>query len=213
NAGLPPDVLQLGVTVQKSYTSPLLLISLYSPKGTYDKVFLSNYAVINLQDPLTRVPGIGRVQIFGGGQYALRCWVKPDQLAKLGITIPQIINAIQAQNTVNPAGQIGGGPVPPGPGFTYTGRAAGRLTTPEDFGQIILRANPDGSVLLLRDVARLELGAQTYNTDARYNGKPAAVIALYQLPGSNAVQAADGVRRAMGELKQLFPSDMEHDAS
>ena len=213
NAGLPPDVLQLGVTVQKSYTSPLLLVSLYSPKGTYDKVFLSNYAVINLQDPLTRVPGVGRVQIFGGGQYALRCWVKPDQLARLGITIPQIVNAIQAQNTVNPAGQIGGEPAPPGQEFTYSVRARGRLETPEDFGQIILRANPDGSVLLLRDVAQLELGAQTYNTDARYNGQPSAVIALYQLPGSNAVQAADGVRRSLEQLKQRFPGDMQYDVS
>ena len=213
NAGLPPDVLQLGVTVQKAFTSPFMLISLYSPKGTYDKVFLSNYGVINLQDPLTRVPGIGRVQIFGGGQYALRCWVRPDRLARLGVTIPQIVAAIQAQNTVNPAGQIGAEPVPPGQEFTYTVRAPGRLTTPEEFGQIILRANPDGSTLLLRDVARLELGAQTYNTDARYNAKPAAVIALYQLPGSNAVQAADGVHRAMAELKKAFPNDMEYDVS
>jgi HAE1 family hydrophobic/amphiphilic exporter-1 len=213
NAGLPPDVLALGVTVQKSFTSPLLLVSLYSPKGTYDKVFLSNYAVINLQDPLTRVPGVGRVQIFGGGQYALRVWVKPDRLARLGVTVPQIINAIQAQNAVNPAGQIGGEPAPPGQEFTYTVRARGRLETPDDFGQIILRANPDGSVLLLRDVARLELGAQTYNVDARYNGQPSAVIALYQLPGSNAVQAADGVHRALEQLKQRFPSDMEFDVS
>jgi multidrug efflux pump len=213
NAGLPANVLQLGVTVQKAFTSPFMLISLYSPKGTYDKVFLSNYGVINLQDPLTRVPGIGRVQIFGGGQYSLRCWVRPDRLAKLGVTVPQIVAAIQAQNTVNPAGQIGAEPVPPGQDFTYTVRAPGRLTTPEEFGQIILRANADGSTLLLRDVARLELGAQTYNTDARYNAKPAAVIALYQLPGSNAVAAADGVHRAMTELKKAFPSDIEYDVS
>ena len=212
NASLPPDVIQFGVTVQKSYSSPLMLISLYSPKGTYDEIFLTNYAFINLMDPLTRVPGVGRVQIFGG-QYALRCWIKPDQLARLGITITEITNAIGAQNAVNPAGQIGGEPAPQGQEFTYTVRSRGRLETPEEFGEIIVRANPDGSVLRLRDVARIELAAQTYSLIARYNGSPAAVIAIYQLPGSNAVQAADGVRKLMEELKQRFPADVAHEVS
>jgi hydrophobic/amphiphilic exporter-1 (mainly G- bacteria), HAE1 family len=213
NSQLPLDVIQFGVTVQKSATSPLVLLSLYSPKGTYDRVFLTNYAFINMNDPLTRVPGVGRVQIFGGGQYAMRCWVKPDQLAKLGVTVPDIIAAVQTQNTVNPAGQIGSEPVPPGQEYTYAVRARGRLETPDEFGQIILRANPDGSLLRLRDVARIELGAQTYNQEARFNGKPAAVIAVYQLPGSNALQAVDGVRRLMDELKQRFPSDMTYEVS
>ncbi len=212
NASLPADVIQFGVTVQKSYSSPLMLVSLYSPKGTYDETFLTNYAFINLMDPLTRVPGVGRVQIFGG-QYALRCWIKPDQLAKLGITITEITNAIGAQNAVNPAGQIGGEPAPQGQEFTYTVRSRGRLETPEEFGAIIVRANPDGSVLRLRDVARIELAAQTYSLIARYNGSPAAVIAIYQLPGSNAVQAADGVRKLMEELKQRFPADVAHEVS
>jgi HAE1 family hydrophobic/amphiphilic exporter-1 len=212
NASLPTDVTQFGVTVQKSYSSPLMLVSLYSPKGTYDEVFLTNYAFINLMDPLTRVPGVGRVQIFGG-QYALRCWIKPDQLARLGITITEITNAIGAQNAVNPAGQIGGEPSPRGQEFTYTVRSRGRLETPEEFGEIIVRANPDGSVLRLRDVARIELAAQTYSLIARYNGSPAAVIAIYQLPGSNAVQAADGVRKLMEELKQRFPADVAHEVS
>ncbi len=212
NASLPADVIQFGVTVQKSYSSPLMLVSLYSPKGTYDETFLTNYAFINLMDPLTRVPGVGRVQIFGG-QYALRCWIKPDQLAKLGITITEITNAIGAQNAVNPAGQIGGEPAPQGQEFTYTVRSRGRLETPEEFGEIIVRANPDGSVLRLRDVARIELAAQTYSLIARYNGSPAAVIAIYQLPGSNAVQAADGVRKLMEELKQRFPADVAHEVS
>src|SRR5712664_1926635 len=213
NSQLPPDVIQFGLTVQKSATSPLVLLSLYSPKGTYDKIFLTNYASINLNDPLTRVPGVGRVQIFGGGQYAMRCWVKPDQLAKLGVTVPAIISAIQTQNTVNPAGQIGSEPVPRGQDYTYAVRARGRLETADEFGQIILRANPDGSILKLRDVARMELGAQTYNQEARFNGKPAAVIAVYQLPGTNALQAVDGVRRLMEELKQRFPSDMAYEVS
>ncbi len=212
NASLPTDVIQFGVTVGKSYSSPLMLISLYSPKGTYDEVFLTNYAFINLMDPLTRVPGVGRVQIFGG-EYALRCWIKPDQLARLGVTVAEIVNAIGAQNSVNPAGQIGGEPAPRGQEFTYTVRARGRLETPEEFGEIIVRANPDGSVLRLHDVARIELGAQTYTLTPRYNGSPAAVIAIYQLPGSNAVQTADGVRKEMEELKQRFPADVADEVS
>jgi HAE1 family hydrophobic/amphiphilic exporter-1 len=212
SASLPADVLQFGVTVQKSYSSPLMLVSLYSPKGTYDATFLTNYAFINMVDPLTRVTGVGRVQVFGG-QYALRCWVKPDQLAKLGVTVNDITRAIGAQNSVNPGGQVGGEPAPPGQEFTYSVRAQGRLETPEQFGEIILRANPDGSVLRLRDVARLELGAQTYTVNARFNGSPAAVIALYQLPGSNAVQTADAVRQMLGELKTRFPPDVAEDVS
>jgi hydrophobe/amphiphile efflux-1 (HAE1) family protein len=152
------------------------------------------------------------VQIFGG-QYALRCWVKPDRLAKLGVTVPQIVSAIQAQNTVNPSGQLGGEPAPPGQEFTYAVRSAGRLETPDEFGQIVLRANPDGTVLRLRDVARLELGSQTYNVVARYNGSPAAVMAIYQLPGSNAVQTANRVRQAIAELQQHFPPDVAETVS
>src|SRR5262245_15076251 len=213
SSGLPAAVNQLGVTVQKSYTSPLMLISLYSPKHTYDKIFLSNYAIINLQDPLTRVKGVGRVQVFGGGQYALRVWVKPDKLAQLGVTVPDIISAIQTQNTVNPAGQIGGEPAPSGQEYTYAVAAQGRLETPEQFGEIILRANPDGSLLRIRDVARLELGRQPYNPLAHFNGQPAAVMAIYQLPGSNAVEAANGVRQLIAELKGRFPSDIQYEVS
>ncbi|HMF59371.1 MAG TPA: efflux RND transporter permease subunit, partial [Vicinamibacterales bacterium] len=129
NSQLPPDVIQSGITVQKSQSAPLLAIALISPKGTYDNVFLANYAYINLSDQLTRVPGIARALVFGAGQYAMRCWVKPDQLARLNITVPQIISAIQVQNTVNPAGQIGGEPVPPGQAFTYSVRSEGRLAS------------------------------------------------------------------------------------
>src|SRR5574342_770625 len=136
---------------------------------------------------MTRVPGIGQVQIFGAGQYAMRFWIRPDQLAKLGITVPEILNAIKAQNTVNPAGQIGAEPVPAGQEFTYSVRAQGRLETEEEFGQIVVRANPDGSTLRLKDVARVELGSQTYDYIGRLNGKPAALIALYQMPGTNAI--------------------------
>ena len=211
NSQLPIDVVNYGVTVQKSTTAPLMLVNLYSPKGTYDNVFLANYSYINLNDQLTRVPGIASVTVFGAGQYAMRCWVRPDKLAKLGVTVPEIVKAIQTQNTVNPAGQIGGEPLPKGQEFTYAVLAQGRLPSPEEFGQIVIRASPDGSIVRLKDVARLDLGAQTYNLVGRYSGKPAAVVAVYQLPGSNAVQAAAGVRKLMAEVKQRFPQDLEYD--
>jgi HAE1 family hydrophobic/amphiphilic exporter-1 len=205
---LPAAVNTAGVVVQKSLTAPLMLVDLYSPHGTYDNIFLANFAYINLVDELTRVPGIARVQVFGAGQYAMRVWVKPDQLAKLSVTVPQIINAIQIQNTVNPAGKVGGDPVPSGQQFTYTVRAQGRLVSPEQFGEIIIRSNPDGSTLRLKDVGRIELGAQTYDIMGRYNGKPSAILAIYQLPGANAVQAAAGVRKRMEQLKLRFPADL-----
>jgi HAE1 family hydrophobic/amphiphilic exporter-1 len=207
---LPADVNNYGVTVKKSTTAPLMLVSLYSPKGTYDNIFLANYGYINLFDQLTRLPGIGNVQIFGAGQYAMRLWVKPDQLAKLGITVPDIISAVQKQNNVNPAGQVGGEPIPSGQKFTYTVRAQGRLQTPEEFGEIVVRANPDGSFVRVKDIARIDLGAQTYNLRGRMNGQPAAILALYQLPGTNAVKAAQSVRKLMTEAKQRFPADMDY---
>jgi HAE1 family hydrophobic/amphiphilic exporter-1 len=207
---LPADVNNYGVTVQKSTAAPLMLVSLYSPNQTYDGVFLANYAYINLVDQLTRVPGIARVQVFGAGQYAMRLWVKPDQLAKLEITVPEIISAVQKQNTVNPAGQIGGEPIPKGQKFTYTVRAQGRLQSPEEFGEIIVRANPDGSFVRVKDIARIDLGAQTYNLYGRLNGKPSAILALYQLPGSNAIKAAEGVKKLMAEVKPRLPADMEY---
>jgi len=207
---LPADVINYGLTVKKSTTAPLMLIGLYSPKGTYDGVFLANYGYINLFDQLTRLPGIGNVQIFGAGQYAMRLWVKPDQLAKLGITVPDIITAVQKQNNVNPAGQVGGEPIPSGQKFTYTVRAQGRLETPEEFGEIVVRANPDGSFVRVKDIARISLGAQTYNLKSRLNGQPSAILALYQLPGTNAVKAAQGVRKLMAEAKQRFPADIDY---
>ncbi len=205
---LPAEVSTAGLTVQKSLTSPLMLLSVSSPHSTYDGTFLANYAYINLVDDITRVKGVSRVQVFGAGQYALRIWVRPDQLAKLGITVPQITQALQTQNTVNPSGQIGAEPIPSGQQFTYTVQTQGRLVTAEQFGNIILRSNSDGSVLHLKDVARIELGAQTYNLNGRFEGKPAAIMAIYQLPGSNAVQCAKDVRAELAKLSKAFPSDM-----
>src|SRR6202162_550676 len=206
---LPADVINYGINVQKTVTAPLMLMTLYSPNGTYDARFLSNYAYINLADQLTRLYGIGSVQIFGAGQYAMRLWVKPDQLAKLAITVPEIVSAIQVQNTVNPAGQVGSEPAPKGQEFTYSVRARGRLSSPEEFGQIVVRETPIGGVVRLKDVARVELGAQNYSVLGRLNGKPGAIIAAYQLPGSNAVQAADALKKLMAEAKSRFPGDID----
>jgi HAE1 family hydrophobic/amphiphilic exporter-1 len=207
---LPADVRNFGVTVQKSLSAPLVLVSLNSPKQTRNAEFLANYAYINLSDPLSRLPGISQVQIFGAGQYAMRIWVKPDQLAKLNITVPEIINAVSAQNTVNPAGKLGGRPMTTAQPFTYTVRAQGRLVSEDEFANIVLRAAPDGSVVRLKDVARIELGAADYDVVGRFNSKPTAVLALYQLPGSNAIEAARGVERMMAELKERFPSDLDY---
>jgi HAE1 family hydrophobic/amphiphilic exporter-1 len=207
---LPLDVRNYGVTVQKALSAPLMLIALYSPKGTYDATFLANYGYINIVDQLTRVKGIASVTVFGAGQYAMRCWVRPDLLAKLNITIPEIVTALQQQNAVNPAGQVGGEPSPPGQEFTYAIRAQGRLVTPEEFGRIVLRANPDGSLVRLKDVARLELGAQDYNIQGRFNGEPAGILALYQLPGTNALEAVEGAKKVMARLKGSFPADLDY---
>ena len=207
---LPAEVNNYGVTVQKSTAAPLMLFDLYSPNGSYDSEFLANFAYINLNDQLTRVAGIASVSVFGAGQYAMRFWVKPDQLAKLQITVPEIINAIQTQNNVNPAGQIGSEPVPVGQEFTYTVRSQGRLASEEDFGKIVIRAKTDGSMVRLKDVARVQLGAQVYNLQGRLDGKPAAVVAVYQLPGSNAIAAAKGARTLMAEAKKRFPPGLDY---
>src|ERR1700759_258132 len=166
---LPVDVNNYGITVRKSVTAPLMWVALYSPHGTYDAKFLANYAYINIVDPILRSYGIGNVQVFGAGQYAMRLWVKPDTLSKLGITVTDIITAIQAQNTVNPAGQAGGEPSPKGQEFTYSVLAQGRLLSPEEFGNIVLRETPDGGIVRVRDVARIELGSLDYSLSGLVN--------------------------------------------
>src|SRR5262244_1928988 len=206
---LPVDVNNYGVTVRKAVTAPLMLFDIYSPQGTYDATFLANYAYINLVDPLLRSYGIGIVNVFGAGQYAMRMWVKPDQLAKLGVTVPEIISAVQAQNTVNPAGKLGGEPAPKGTEYTYAVLAQSRLVSPEEFGRIVVRETPDGGTVRIRDVARIELGSQDYSVGGRFNGKPSAVMAVYQLPGSNAVQAAEAAKKLMEQMKQRFPEDLD----
>ncbi|MGA7520982.1 MAG: multidrug efflux RND transporter permease subunit [Acidobacteriaceae bacterium] len=207
---LPAQVAQYGVTVQKSTHNPLMLIALYSPHGTHEAQFLANYAYINLDDPITRVSGVANVSIFGSGQYAMRIWLDPEKLARLGITASDAINAVESQNTVNPAGQIGGEPVPPGQEYTYPVLAQGRLVTAEQFGNIIVRENPNGGTVRLRDVAKIELGSQYYTERGRLNGNPSAVIAVFPLPGANAIDTANRVKALLAQWKPRFPQDMSY---
>ena len=208
---LPESVVQQGITVKQTTGLPLLVIPIYSPNGDYDATFVGNYAVINVIDDLARVPGVGQVTLSGAANYAMRIWVRPDTLARLQLTVLDVVNAIQAQNVVNPAGQIGAEPAPPGQEFTYNVTAQGRLTTPEQFGEIIVRAEPDGSLVRVKDVARITLGAQTYMQLGRFNGKPAAVVLVYQSPGSNALSTANAVKDRMAKLSERFPQGVAYD--
>ena len=207
---LPSDVNQYGITIRQITGLPLLVLSLYSPKNSYDALFLGNYATINLNDALYRTPGVGQITNFGTSDYAMRIWVEPNKLAKLGFTVTDLIQAVQKQSTVNPSGRTGADPVPPGQEFTYTVRAQGRLVKAEEFGEIVVRLNPDGSTVRLKDVARIELGALIYTQIGRLNGQPSLIIALYQAPGSNALAVANGVKAAMAEMKKKFPPDLDY---
>ncbi|MGE5845203.1 MAG: efflux RND transporter permease subunit, partial [Ignavibacteria bacterium] len=213
NASLPGSVKNYGVTVKKSLVFPLMLVTLKSPEGQFDNNFLSNYASININDYLSRTQGVGDVKLFGGSDYAMRIWVKPDVLGKLGLGVPDLVKAVQDQNVISPAGQIGGPPAPPGTDFTYTVRTQGRLLNENEFGEIIVRTNPDGSQLKFKDIARIELGTLLYNQIGRNNGKPAAVIAVYQLPGSNAIEVAEKINETVHELSRNFPPGMVYEIS
>jgi hydrophobic/amphiphilic exporter-1 (mainly G- bacteria), HAE1 family len=207
---LPTPVNQYGVSVKKMMGLPLLVLSLYSPHETYNGQFLGNYATININDALLRVQGVGQVTNFGASDYAMRIWVKPDQLTKLGLTVSDLNNAVQQQSAVNPAGQIGAEPAPKGQQFTYAVRAPGRLTNAEEFGNIIVRQNPDGSTVRLKHVSRIELGSLNYQQIGRYNGKPAVIICVYQAPGSNALAVAKQVKAQIEDLKSRFPQDLDY---
>lgn len=209
---LPTDVNQFGLTTRKSTGLPMLVFCLFSPNQTYDSLFLANYANININDVLYRVPGVGEVRVFGASDYAMRIWVKPDVLAKLGLGVPDLARAVNEQSNVNPSGRVGAAPAPAGMEKTYTVRSQGRLQTPEEFGQIVVRANTDGSVVRLKDVSRIELGALNYQQSSRMNGQPGAIIAIFQAPGSNALATAEGLKKTMAELKERFPSDLDYAA-
>jgi hydrophobe/amphiphile efflux-1 (HAE1) family protein len=207
---LPPEVQRQGVTVKKVSSAFLMAISLTSVQGRYDDLFLNNYATINLLDRIGSIPGVGDSRLAASQNYAMRIWANPDKMAKLGLTATDISNSVQAQNRQNPAGAIGQSPVPRGTDFQYPVNATGRLLEPEQFGDIVLRAEPDGSLLHLRDVARSELGAQDYKTYSRTTGKPSSLIIVYLSPGANAVETANRVNAFMADAAKSFPPGVEH---
>ncbi len=211
-ASLPEEVKRLGVTVKKKLSFPLLLISLTSPNGTYDENFLTNYATINIIDELARIKGVGSAEAMGGSaiEYAMRVWIRPDQLAKLDLTIADITQAIQDQNVLVAAGKIGAEPAPPGTEFTYTVQTAGRFETAEEFGRVVVRSHADGSQVLLKDVARIELGVQNYLVSVRLDGKPTGLMQIFQLPDANGLEVAKKVYATMDRVAQRFPDDLEY---
>jgi HAE1 family hydrophobic/amphiphilic exporter-1 len=209
-ARLPQDVLQQGLTVKKINPSILLVASVYSPGGSFDALFLNNYAMLNVRDALLRVPGVAQVDLFGGSEYGMRIWLRPDDLATLGLTPADVIAAIREQNLQAPAGQIGAAPSARNQQFTYTVRAPGRLVTAEEFGDIIVRSTAEGRQVRISDLGRVELGAENYRSFGRLDGKPAGVLAVYLLPGANQLESAEGIYRTLEELKPLFPSDVDY---
>ena len=209
-AKLPEEVKRLGVVTQKALPNILMLVDLYSPTGKYNQDFLGNYALINIRDVLARIPGIGRVDVIGASDYSMRIWVKPDLLAKMGVSIPEMINAIRAQNVIVPGGKFGAEPAPPGTEFTYTVRLPERLQTEEEFGEIVVRTHSDGSQIRIKDIARVELGVETYTAFTRIDGAECALISLYQAPGSNAVELAESIISTVDQLSQNFPEGIEY---
>jgi HAE1 family hydrophobic/amphiphilic exporter-1 len=209
-ARLPQEVIQQGVTVKKQSPSILMVISAFSPNGSYDANFLINYCGINLRDQILRTPGIAQVDLFGGTDYGMRIWLRPDLMAKLGLTPADVINAVREQNLQAPAGRIGMRPSPPDQEFTYTVSAPGRLVNVEEFENIIIRETETGAQIRVRDVGRAELGSQDYNSFGRLNGQPAGAMAVYLLPGANQLVAAESIYETMERAKELFPADMDY---
>jgi len=207
-AKLPEEVTRLGVTTEKSLPNILMLITLTSEDGRFDQDFLGNYAIINLQDSLARIKGIGRVLVLGASDYSMRIWIKPDRIAQLGITVPEIVDAIRQQSVIVPGGKFGAEPAPPGTDFTYTVRLPERLNSPEEFGEVVVRTGEGGSQVKIRDIARVELGVETYNSFTRLDGKVCSIIALYQAPGSNATELASIAKQTMEDLSKSFPESM-----
>jgi hydrophobic/amphiphilic exporter-1 (mainly G- bacteria), HAE1 family len=209
-ARLPQEVIQQGITVKKQSPSILMIISLFSPKGTYNGNFLINYCGINIRDQILRIPGIAQVDLFGGTDYGMRIWLRPDRLAKLGLTPADVMAAIKEQNLQAPAGRVGMRPSPKDQEFTYTVSAPGRLVTEDEFANIIIRETETGGQIRVKDVGRVELGSQDYNAFGRFSGKPSGAMAVYLLPGANQLKAAEGIYETMRTAKQFFPSDMDY---
>ncbi len=212
-AKLPEEVKRLGVTTEKSLPNILMLVTLTSEDGRYDQNFLGNYSLINIKDILARIKGIGRVNVLGASDYSMRIWIEPDRLAHLGITVPEIMNAIREQSVIVPGGKFGAEPAPPGTEFTYTVRLPDRLQSEKEFSEIVIRTTEGGSQVKIKDIARVELGVETYNAFTRLNEKECSMIALYQAPGSNAVELAENIRKTMEELSKSFPESIRYDVS
>lgn len=212
-AKLPEEVKRLGVTTEKSLPNILMLVALTDENKNYNQDFLGNYALINIKDVLSRVKGIGRVNVLGASDYSMRIWIQPDKLAQLGLTIPEILDAVRAQNIIVPGGKFGAEPAPPGTEFTYTVRLPDRLSTEEEFGEIVVRTNENGSQVKIKHIAKVELGIETYNSFTRLNNESCSIIALYQAPGSNAVELAEQIRAEMIELEKQFPEGVKYDIS
>lgn len=210
-AQLPDAVKREGVTVKRSSPDILMVIGLFSPRGTWDGVFLGNYANINLVDAIKRVPGVGDVNNFTAQDYAMRVWLQPDKLAALGLTPDDVSAAIREQNAQSPAGVVGAEPAPPGQEYQYNVRALGLLREESQFEEIIVRSNPDGSQVKIKDIARVELGAQTYAIRARLNRAECAALGVYLAPGANALATADTIQKLLRERKAQFPEDMDYE--
>ncbi|WP_430811197.1 MULTISPECIES: efflux RND transporter permease subunit [unclassified Carboxylicivirga] len=211
-AKLPEEVKRLGVTTQKSMSSIVMALAVYSD-GRYNQEFLGNYSIINIQDILARTKGVGRVQVMGASDYSMRIWIKPDRLSQLNLTVPEITAAIREQNIIVPGGKFGAEPAPPGTELTYTVTLPDRLVTEDQFGEVAIRTNKDGSQVKLKDVATIELGTENYNTDARFKGKPCALITIYQSPGTNAVAMGEEIIATMDELALSFPEGVTYDVA
>ena len=210
---LPPEVINYGITTKKASPDMLMVVSLYSPDDAYDDLFLSNYARLNLYDPIARIYGVGNISILGEREYAMRLWVRPDKLAKLGLTASDLAQAVQDQNVQAPAGQVGQPPAKAGVSFQYSVNVKGRLSEKQEFDNIIIRTLPDGSVLRLKDVARTEMGAKMYTSYSRRAGKPSTSLVVYQLPGANALEVANKIKAFMEEAAKNFPSGLRYEVS
>ena len=212
-AKLPEEVKRFGVTTEKSLPNILMLIAVTSEDGRYNQHWLGNYALINIKDILARIKGIGRVNVIGASDYSMRIWIRPDRLAQMGITIPEIMDALRAQSVIVPGGKFGAEPAPPGTEFTYTVRLPERLQSEKEFGEVVIRTTDDGAQVKIKNVARVELGVETYNAFTRLNDSACAMIGVYQAPGSNAVDLAEKVRETMKELSGSFPESLRYDIS
>src|SRR3977135_3896023 len=208
---LPPEVQRQGLTIRKKSAALLQIITLYSPKNSHDALYLNNYATINVLDPLSRVRGVGQATLFGALDYSLRLWLAPARRTALKLTPSDVVAAVQSQNVQAALGRIGAAPTPQSQQFQLTIKTQGRLTRPEQFDNIVIRANPDGSVVRVKDVARSDLGAKSQERYSRFNSAPTAAIGIVQSPGANAVDVAPHVREVMEDLKQRFPDDLAYE--